>query len=137
MLSAEVNVSGAENIIMDKKIDKRITRPFFCYDKKCRVIYSSYSEESFKKGFSFFCYGKLPKAHVFVEKEATHKNNICHCYYTPLKGAIRFFVCEEDLWGEANAMCHVLDRLKKVKGDCGHMQNRVIRYQCFKKGCNV
>jgi len=116
------------------KINKRIFRPFFCYDKKCKILHSSYSKESFEKGFSFFCYGRLPKEHIFIEKEAEHKNSICHCYYTPLKGAIRYFMCEGDLWGEANALCAVMNKLIDVRCGCGAKTYKTIRHTCFK--CN-
>ena len=114
------------------KVNKRITRPFFCYDKKCKIFYSTYSKETFEKGFSFFCYGKLIKEHIFTEKEAVHKNNICHCYFTPLKGAIRYFMCEEDLWGEANALCYVMNKLINVKCKCGSKEYKTILHKCFK-----
>ncbi len=107
------------------KWDKKIVRPFFCYDKKCKIIYSTYKEKTHKEGFSYFCYGKLPKMHVWVENKAKHENDVCHCYYTPLKGAIRYFMNLGDLWGEAWAMIAVMNRLIKPK--CPKCKGRCLK----------
>jgi len=115
-----------------KSWDKRNTRMPFCYNKQCKVLYSTYNKKSYKEGFSFFCYGKLPKPHTFIEKKAEHKNTLCHCYYTPLKGAIRFFLNEGDLWGEANAKVFVLNRLIKPKcPKCKRRTYKTIRHFCL------
>lgn len=107
-------------------------RPPFCFDWSCRILVSTFDDDSFDKGHSFFCFGKLEKKQVFVDKETTHENDISHCYYTPLKGMIRFFMNTEDLWGEAQAKIRVLNKLVEV--DClkcdGKMQ-KVIRHECF------
>ena len=116
-----------------KKWDKRNTRMPFCYDKQCKILYSTYNKKSHREGFSFFCYGKLPKPYIFVEKKAKHINDLCHCYYTPLKGAIRFFLNEGDLWGEAWAKVFTLNRLIKPK--CQKCKGRIykeIRHICHK-----
>jgi len=113
--------------------DKKIARPPFCYDKKCKVIYSTYKSEDFKDGYSFSCYGKLPKTHIFIEKKAKHINNFSCCIYTPLKGMIRFFMCEDDLWGEAQALIGVMNRIKKIKcPKCKGPSPKVITHTCFK-----
>ena len=115
----------------------RINRPKFCYDKDCKVILSTYEKESFDEGLSFFCFGKLKEPHKFKEKETVHENNISHCYYTPLKGMIRYFMNTDDLWGEAQAKIRVLNKLIKVDcKKCGERMNRVIRYICFSSKCN-
>ena len=114
------------------KVDRRVTRPFFCYDKKCKIIYSTFDKTAHNDGFSFFCYGKLLRPHVFVEKKTKHVNDICHCYYTPLKGAVRYFTCHGDLWGEANALCAVMNRLKKDKcAKCKGKTVKMIIHKCF------
>ena len=113
-------------------IDKKITRPKFCFDQTCEIIYSTFNEEQYIEGFSFFCFGKLKQTHIFKEKEVVHDNNLSHCYYTPLKGMIRFFVNQEDLWGEANAKLAVLNRLIDVKcNTCGGKQYKAITHICF------
>jgi ribosomal protein L37E len=114
------------------EIDRKISRPPFCYDKECNVIYSTYKDEDFDKGFSFFCFGKLREAHIFKEKETEHINDLSHCYYTPLKGMIRFFVNAEDLWKEATSKLAVLNRLIEVKCErCGSKMYKVARHVCF------
>jgi len=107
-------------------------RPPFCLDGSCQHLLSTYDEKSFEEGYSFFCFGKLKKAHVFKEKEALHENNLSHCYYTPLKGMIRFFMNEDDLWGEAWAKVRVLNKLKEIKcGKCGGIVRKRIVNTCL------
>jgi hypothetical protein len=119
-------------VVEDSNKDRKITRPKFCYDDECVVIYSTYREEDFRKGFSFFCFGRLKEPNVFKEKEVEHVNDLCHCYYTPLKGMIRFFVNTEDLWKEATSKLAVLNRLIEVKCDkCGSKMYKVARHICF------
>lgn len=109
-------------------------RPKFCFDKNCKVLLSTYSKGCFDKGESFFCFGKLKGCHQFKEKKTYHVNDISHCYYTPLKGMIRFFMNTDDLWGEAQAKIRVLNKLIHVKCKvCGERKNKVIRHVCF--GC--
>ena len=120
-------------MIDTKKITERRLRPRFCYDNSCKLIYSTYEEKCFEEGCSFFCFGIMKKENVFKEKKTVHKNPISHCYYTPLKGMIRFFMNEDDLWGEANAKLRVLDKLKKVKCDkCGGIMKKRVIHKCFK-----
>lgn len=108
-------------------------RPKFCFDWSCSVLLSTFDEKSFDEGVSFFCFGKLKVRKVFKEKDMVHVNPISHCYYTPLKGMIRFFMNEDDLWGEANAWLRVLDKLKEVKCDkCGEIMKKRIIHKCFK-----
>ncbi len=112
---------------------EKINRPIFCYDWSCKVLLSTFDEEDFDKGLSFFCFGKLEKTHFFTEKETTHTNDISHCYYTPLKGMIRFFMNTDDLWGESHAMIRVLNKLIEVDClKCDGKTTRVIKYECFK-----
>lgn len=117
---------------MKNKVDHLRTRPPWCYDKKCKVILSRYNEKSHDQGYSSFCYGALPEVHIFKQNEVTHDNNMCHCYYTPLKGAIRFFTKEDDLWGEISSMIGVLNRRIKVKcHKCGKKGARkVVSHYC-------
>ncbi len=107
-------------------------RPKFCFDENCKVLLSTYDKDDFDKGISFFCFGKLKASHKFKEKETVHENNISHCYYTPLKGMIRFFMNTDDLWGEIQAKIRVLNKLLKFKCQvCGEKSNKVIRHICF------
>jgi hypothetical protein len=119
---------------MKKGANRRISRPFFCYNRQCNIIYSTYDKDSFESGFSFFCYGKLPVSHIFYEKKIKHINDICHCYYTPLKGAIRFFINLGDLWGEANAKIAVMNRIQNLKCQCGGRSYKRITHWCMKCG---
>jgi hypothetical protein len=115
--------------------DNKRSRPFFCYDRRCKVIFSTYRKEDYERGFSFFCYGKLREKNVFTISEAVHENDMCHCYYTPLKGAIRWFVNEQDLWGELNAKIAVLNRIVKPKCQkCGADTYKVVTHRCTKCG---
>jgi len=106
--------------------DKKKNRPIFCYDKICEVIYSTFQQEHFDDGYSFFCYGKLKKPHLFIEKKAKHLNQLSHCYYTPLKGMIRFFVTIGDLWGEINAKLAVMNILQPL-GRCFKCRRKLYR----------
>ena len=116
----------------EKDLDYKINRPPFCYDKECEVIYSTYKDEDFDKGFSFFCFGKLKEAHIFKEKKVEHVNDLSHCYYTPLKGMIRFFVNTEDLWKEATSKLAVLNKLVEVICEkCGSKMYKVATHVCF------
>lgn len=101
-------------------------RPFFCYDKTAKILLSRFSQKEYERGFSGFCYGKMKKAKSFKEKEAEHVNDICHCYYTPLKGAIRYFVCAGDLWEEINAKIIVLNKVQPV-GKCYKCRKEIYR----------
>lgn len=110
----------------------RDCRPRLCFDKNCSVLLSTFEEESFDEGVSFFCFGKLKEVHIFKEKQTVHENDLSHCYYTPLKGMLRFFMNVEDLWGEANAWLRVLNKLKEVKcTKCGGIARKVIIHKCF------
>ncbi len=68
----------------------------------------------------------MNKPHRFKEKEAEHVNDICHCYYTPLKGAIRYFMNEGDLWGEINAKIWVLNKVHPI-GKCSRCKKNIER----------
>ena len=113
-----------------------MSRPKFCYDESCEILLSTFDEKSYHDGVSFFCFGKLKERRVFKEKDTVHENDISHCYYTPLKGMIRFFMNVEDLWGEANAWLRVLNKLKDVKcPDCGKKMNKTILHLCLDQAC--
>jgi uncharacterized protein YwqG len=112
--------------------EEREERPPFCFDKSCQLLLSVYDKKSFDEGYSFFCFGKLAKTQVFKEREILHENNISHCYYTPLKGMLRFFMNEDDLWGEAWAKVRVLNKLKEIKcGKCGGVVRKRIVNTCL------
>lgn len=111
---------------MKNKIDRHNIRPIWCWDKSCKLIYTSFNLENFNKGYSCFCFGKLKKSHLFIEKEAKHKNELSHCYYTPLKGVVRFFVTIGDLWGEINAKLVVMNKLQPL-GKCFKCKKELYR----------
>jgi len=94
-----------------------IIRPSWCYDYVAEILYTSYNEKGCVEGYSSFCYGKMNEPRIDTYKEVEHENNICHCYYTPFKGAIRFFINDGDLWGEIRAHLIVLNKVKPV-GNC-------------------
>lgn len=114
--------------------DKKIKRPYWCYDKIAKVLYSTYNKEQYKEGFSMFCYGMMAIPRNDKFNKVKHINNLCHCYYTPLKGAIRFFINIEDVWGELWAKIAVMNKV--VKGKCikhpKEKSYRTINYQCSK-----
>jgi len=121
-----------ENSKKTEKERARKLRPPFCFDKSCQLLLSTYEEKSFDEGYSFFCFGKLKKPQVFKEKQALHENTLSYCYYTPLKGMIRFFMCEDDLWGEVWAMIRVMNKLKEIKcGKCGGVVRKRIVNTCL------
>uniref|UniRef100_A0A6M3MBQ7 Uncharacterized protein n=1 Tax=viral metagenome TaxID=1070528 RepID=A0A6M3MBQ7_9ZZZZ len=99
--------------------------PKYCFDENCRIMWVNYSEEHHKKGWSYFCFGKLNSPHRFVEKECEHINDYCYCVYTPLKGALRFFINKGDAWIYQLGMCSILnDAEPLVCDECGII-NRV------------
>lgn len=114
-----------------RKADTLKTRPPWCYDKQCEVILSRFTKKGYEDGASSFCYGSLLTPNEFLYKKVNHKNNICHCYYTPLKGAIRFFCNEDDIWSEIQAMIGVLNRRIKTKCvRCGKENYRALISKC-------
>jgi hypothetical protein len=114
------------------KIDCKNERPKFCYDKDCTVVFSTYNEADFDKGFGFFCLGKLKEPKIFKEKSIEHVNGLSYCCYTPLKGMIRFFVNTDDLWKEATNMLAALNRLIEIKcPQCNSKIYKVPYHVCF------
>jgi hypothetical protein len=109
-----------------------MNRPDTCIDKQCGFIYSSFDKDrnDIEKGFSYFCYGKLPGNHIgadFKHIDAQHDNDISHCIYTPLKGIIRFFVNKDDLWIELLGMMMTLDKLHPI-GKCVKCGEEIKRF---------
>lgn len=115
--------------------DKKVKRPYWCYDKSAKVVYSSFDKIQMIKGFSMFCYGKLKIARSDMFNKVDHANDICHCYYTPFKGAIRFFMNKDDLWGETIAIIAVMNRvIKGIKCNKhkGEKAYKIIQHECGK-----
>lgn len=94
-----------------KKWDKKKARPPWCYKKDSKVIYSIFDKQSHIDGCSSFCFGKMKEVQSFKENITVHENDICQCYYTPLKGAILFLTNKDDIWADRNAIDAVLKRL--------------------------
>lgn len=112
-------------------VDKLRTRPFWCYNKKRKVILSRFTKKGYEEGASSFCYGALTELHKFKHNQVEHVNNMCHCYYTPLKGAVLFFCNENDVWGEIQAGISVLNRRIKIKcRKCGRRSFKILLNKC-------
>ena len=116
-------------------IIKEIKKLYHRIEKDSKVIFSAFESEEYKAGCSCFCFGQMPKTHRFMASTTEHVNDLCHCYYTPLKGAILFLTNEDDLWGELNAKIAVLNRILKVKcKDCGEDKYKHVVHTCPKCG---
>lgn len=118
--------------IMDE-MNPKTTRPFWCFDKTAKVIYSVFDADAYEKGYSSFCFGEISKGeHQFTHNEVTHKNDLCHCCYTPIKGALRFLTCNDDLFGEILANIAVLNR--RIESRCCKCKKptayKVLRHEC-------
>ena len=61
---------------------------------------------------SFDCVGRLKEPHEFVWKQITHRNEYCHCIFTPLKGMIKFLLTALDADATIGLMQVVLDDAK-------------------------
>ena len=49
---------------------------------------------------------------------------------------LRFFMNIDDLWGEAQAKIHVMNKLIKIScTNCGGLMSKVIRHECFNPSC--
>ena len=114
-------------------------RPAYCFDNTCTILWKNYDQEYHDKGYSYFCFGKLKTPHRFVEKECEHINNYCHCIYTPLKGALRFYISQDDAWIYQLGACHILNNAEPLFCDeCGFIDrvaNTVIYYSNGDKLC--
>jgi hypothetical protein len=57
---------------------------------------------------------------IFTYDQVTHDNEYYYCWYTPLKGHVKFQVNKDDLWIELNLIRH-LARIEKwrVCEECG------------------
>ena len=100
-------------------------KPHLCPDKDCKRVWSNYSKDSFDRGASYTCWGKMTKPHLFIERETEHVNPYSYCVYTPLKGHIRFFVNSDDAWSDHIGSGAIMDDADQLVCDeCGPM-NRV------------
>lgn len=109
--------------------DKKINRPRWCYDKKAKVLYSTFNKEYYEEGYGRM---KIPREDDF--NKVKHINDICHCYYTPFKGAIRYFINKDDVWGETHAKIGVMNRIFNKKCHIHKEEDSylVLRHSCPK-----
>ena len=115
-----------------------MNRPTICFDKDCEIIITDFTEASFDQGFSFVCYGKMKKKHLFIERETKHENDISRCVYTPLKGMIRFFECFEDLCSDIALQIIVMDKLQPLICDvCKQTVKRSLEGLMTKQDNNI
>ena len=97
-------------------------RPHICPDETCEPLFSTYKRETFDKGESYLCWGRLKEPNTFLAKEVEHKNEYHRCIYTPLKGHIMFFMNIEDAWVDFEGTERVIiDTLKR--GRRVHQEN--------------
>lgn len=111
-----------------------VCRPHYCIDPgRCEVLWSNYTTETFDRGESINCYGRMAEQHVFVAGETTHKNDLSRCLYTPLKGVIRYLECKADLEIDVIANNKVLDTIDPQECDeCGYVardDQKVLKFQ--------
>ena len=114
-------------------------RPIYCFDKTCKMLFKIYDEDAHNDGYSYFCFGKLKEPHVFTEKQCRHVNDYCYCVYTPLKGALRFFINKGDAWIYQIGVCKIQDDADPLYCDeCGFISrlgSTVIHYNDGSKLC--
>ncbi|MFQ6077172.1 MAG: hypothetical protein ACE5Z5_13750 [Candidatus Bathyarchaeia archaeon] len=95
-------------------------RPHLCPDESCEVLRTDYSREVFDKGASYTCFGKMRDPHIFVAKKTEHLNEYSFCYYTPLKGHVRFFINADDAWSDFLGFAAIMDHANPLSCDeCG------------------
>ncbi|KXH76260.1 MAG: hypothetical protein AM326_03100 [Candidatus Thorarchaeota archaeon SMTZ-45] len=109
-------------------------RPHLCPDETCNPLYCNYDRRNFDKGYSYFCWGKIKKEHVFVAGEVEHKNQFHQCIYTPLKGHIVFFITTDDAWTDFLGSCTVMDFEEELVCDeCGPISRASSNLHAFPK----
>lgn len=110
-------------------------RPHLCPDETCIPIFCNYDRENFDKGYSYMCWGKMLKQHVFVAKEVKHENQFHQCIYTPLKGHIMFFITPDDAWVDFLGFAKVMDYADLLQCDeCGPIHRSSEHLHHFKDG---
>lgn len=90
-------------------------RPWCCPEHSCAPLFqvkdSHIDLTVCKSGKTFFCYGRMIKAITFIYDGEKHANDLSTCFYTPLKGVIRFQMNEDDWeWMKIGAE-HALEKL--------------------------
>ena len=104
-------------------------RPALCVcPKSCMPIYNGcFADDRIKdasgdlsQGYSGECVGKMAVPNEFIYGGNHHKNDLNHCFITPLKGIIRFEECWEDIGNAWHMFSVVLDLLRPlVCCECG------------------
>lgn len=104
-----------------------------CPDQSCEPLFCNYSRETFDKGASYFCWGRIKEPHVFFAKETEHKNEYHQCIYTPIKGHIMFFITADDAWSDFLGSATVMDNWEPLKCDeCGPISRKSGHLHIFK-----
>ena len=65
-------------------------RPWCCPEPRCTPIHNGGVSENPTPGVSFMCWGYLADAIKFEYDGARHANDLSSCWYTALKGVIRW-----------------------------------------------
>lgn len=99
-------------------------RPKLCpCQKSCTALYNGMAfddrikDGDLDEGYSGDCIGKS-KPTTYEVGGQVHTNDMNHCIITPLKGVIRFQVCEEDIRGMLHMAKHVLHYLDEARKCC-------------------
>ena len=109
-----------------------------CFDSECEILFNVYDEDSHNKGYSYFCFGKLKEPRIFTEKECEHINEYCHCVYTPLKGALRFYINKNDAWIYQLGVCQILNNAVLLYCDeCGFIHRAETLLICHNDGSKL
>jgi len=66
------------------------TRPWCCPEPHCTPIHNVGVSGEPQPGVSFICFGYLPAAVTFEYDGERHANDLSSCWYTALKGIIRW-----------------------------------------------
>lgn len=75
-------------------------RPWCCTEHRCEPAVISHDHKDLsiqESGKSILCWGRMPRLVEFVYDGVVHSNDLNMCFYTPLKGSVRFNVNAGDL----------------------------------------
>lgn len=99
-------------------------RPKMCpCPNSCKVIYNAMAfddrikDGDLDEGYSGDCIGKSEPTSYTVGGQV-HENDMNQCVFTPLKGIIRFQICEGDVEGMLHMMKAVLHHLNPDRYCC-------------------
>lgn len=98
-----------------------VTRPWCCPEPECTPILSSCQQDPQPEtGVSFICFGYLKKPIPFTYAGRPHRNDVTGCWYSPLKGMIRWQETVEDWWRTVEDYQEAMRRLPlTVIARCG------------------